>query len=48
MNLDMCMCLLKIPYDIPEITDFESFIDSFEKTISSKELVFFSDIAPER
>ena len=48
MNLDMCMCLLKIPYDIPVITDFESFIDSFEKTISSKELVFFSDIAPER
>lgn len=48
MNLDMCMCLMKIPYDIPKIEDFESYIDSFEKTISSKELVYFSDIAPER
>ncbi|MBQ9200352.1 MAG: EAL domain-containing protein [Lachnospiraceae bacterium] len=48
MNLDMCMCYMKIPGDIPDINDFESFIDSFEKTISSKELVFFSDIAPER
>ena len=48
MNLDMCMCYMTIPSDIPDLNDFEAFIDSFEKTMTSNELVYFSDIAPER
>ena len=48
MNLDMCMCYMNIPNDIPDLNDFEAFIDSFEKTMTSNELVYFSDIAPER
>ena len=47
IDLDMRMCMLDIPQDISEMEDFVSFVDSFEKTVDSRELVHFSEVAPE-
>ncbi|MBQ9609815.1 MAG: EAL domain-containing protein [Lachnospiraceae bacterium] len=47
IDLDMRMCMLDIPQDIPDMDDFVSFVDSFEKTVDSRELVHFSEVAPE-